>query len=385
MAQRKKVGIIFSNNENWIGGTYYILNLISALNTLEDVEKPEIVVFTRSISPIDNSEIENIAYPYISYNKLIDGYYDYPFIKSFINKISIRLFKRILFDERPVNIDICFPNPNHYHFEKLSQKYKVSWIPDFQEDYLPVFFSKEEVLIRKEYQRELSNTSKPVIFSSHNALMDFKRLYPNYKNTIFVLQFAVTHLSYKSLDIGHLREKHKLLGDYFFAPNQFWAHKNHIVVLKAIKKLKDEGKEFLVAFSGKQEDYRNPDYFASLQKYVVENNLQENIRFLGFIDRKEQLQLMNNALAVIQPSLFEGWSTVVEDAKAMNAHLICSDLGVHREQLNKNVDFFNPHSYQDLAEKLLKNIENKTQIENMDYSLNIKKFGKDFMEIVNKL
>ncbi len=42
-------------------------------------------------------------------------------------------------------------------------------------------------------------------------------------------------------------------------------------------------------------------------------------RFLGFIDRGEQLQLMKNSIAIVQPSLFEGWSTVVEDTKAMQS------------------------------------------------------------------
>ena len=32
----------------------------------------------------------------------------------------------------------------------------------------------------------------------------------------------------------------------------------------------------------------------------------------------DQLRLMKESLGVIQPSLFEGWSTVIEDAKALN-------------------------------------------------------------------
>jgi hypothetical protein len=59
---------------------------------------------------------------------------------------------------------------------------------------------------------------------------------------------------------------------------------------------------------------------------------------------------MQNALAIIQPSLFEGWSTVVEDAKALNQHVIASSLSVHKEQLEKNASFFDPFDYKRLAE-----------------------------------
>ncbi len=36
MAKRKRVGLVYSYNENWVAGSYYILNIIHALNTLED-------------------------------------------------------------------------------------------------------------------------------------------------------------------------------------------------------------------------------------------------------------------------------------------------------------------------------------------------------------
>ena len=375
---RKQIGLIFSNNENWIGGTYYITNLIHALNTLS--EKPHIQVYT---STNDIKAIEIINYPYISYHKIIDGYYDYPKWQSIINKVAKRLFKREIFDERPTKMDICFPNPPKYCFAKILEKYKVNWIPDFQEDYLPHFFSEKEVQDRKKYQLALSQQENPIIFSSFDALNDFKRLYPQHKNKTFVLQFAVTHPEYNTLKINELLEKYKLPEKYFFAPNQFWKHKNHIIVLEAIKILKEKGKDILVAFSGKEEDYRNPQYFKDLQKYVLENNLTDSVRFLGFIDRKEQLQLMKNAICIIQPSLFEGWSTVVEDAKAMNTHLICSDLKVHREQTNINITFFDAYKVEELAEKIQKIKDNQPEIQISDYQNNIKKLSRHFRRQTN--
>ena len=40
MAKRIKVGIIYSYDENWIGGTYYYQNLIQSLNLLPERRKP---------------------------------------------------------------------------------------------------------------------------------------------------------------------------------------------------------------------------------------------------------------------------------------------------------------------------------------------------------
>ena len=44
--KRKKLALIFGYNEQWIGGTYYIINLIHALSILEDNLKPELIILS---------------------------------------------------------------------------------------------------------------------------------------------------------------------------------------------------------------------------------------------------------------------------------------------------------------------------------------------------
>ena len=88
---------------------------------------------------------------------------------------------------------------------------------------------------------------------------------------------------------------------------------------------------------------------------------------------------MKNSYAIIQPSLFEGWSTVVEDAKALNKFIFLSDLNVHKEQNPKNASFFDATNEEDLVEKLM-NV--KPTYEPYDYTENRKQFAKDFLEII---
>ena len=89
-------------------------------------------------------------------------------------------------------------------------------------------------------------------------------------------------------------------------------------------------------------------------------------------------------MLLFSPSLFEGWSTVVEDAKACNKHIILSDLPVHYEQVSENCDFFERTNEQQLAmllHKLLKNSPNESS--SKSYDENIKKFALDFINLVN--
>ncbi|MBC8111279.1 MAG: glycosyltransferase, partial [Verrucomicrobia bacterium] len=180
-----------------------------------------------------------------------------------------------------------------------------------------------------------------------------------------------------------LLKKYQIKKPYFFSPNQFWQHKNQLTLLKAIKVLKERDIKTLVIFSGKEEDYRNPDYFKGLKQYVIENKIEDFVQFLGFIDRREQLKLMQYALSIVQPSLFEGWSTVIEDCKAMNQFVLVSDIPVHHEQIKENAIFFNPTNEYDLASKIENVLNNPPIKTNCVYQIALA--GTTFMKIIHQL
>jgi glycosyltransferase involved in cell wall biosynthesis len=394
---RKRVGLVFSYNEGWIAGSYYILNLIQALNTLEDSIKPVLHIFVNEEN--DSEIIKNINYPYINYTNIFHCYNpsNYTRFEQIVNRIALKLIKQPMYDKRPKSedLDVCFPYIGGFSFENLAyifakMKYqqRLYWIPDFQDKYLPNFFTADDLVFREKHNSFIAyNNQNNIVFSSLDAKNDFDRFFPNHQAKTEVLHFAVTHPSYEDLSFTNIVNKYKIPENYFFSPNQFWAHKNHIIILKAIKTLKEQGISYTVVFSGKMHDHRNLEYSNELLNFVKDNELEDNIYFLGFIDRAEQLKLMKEAIAIIQPSFFEGWSTVVEDTKAMNQYIILSDLAVHREQMHENVLFFNPNDAIDLANKLQnfnKNYTKFTKI-NTNYSQNIKKFGEKFIDIINKM
>jgi len=380
MVERKRVGLIFSYSENWIAGTYYILNIIHALNTLDDIEKPGLVILTETFENFSKVKTET-NYPYLEYTEFPFKKPNYSFFERVVNKLSrIILNKNLIFKKfKTPSLDFVYPN----QINNLSSNLKrINWIPDFQEDYLPHFFSQEEILRRKKNQKEIFANGDIVVLSSKDASADFIRLYPNANAKPFVLRFAVSHPDFSNESIDSLLVKYDLPKNYFFAPNQFWAHKNHIVILEAIKYLKEKGIPIFVVFSGKEDDYRNVNNFKQLQNYILNNELETQVRFLGFLPRKEQLCLFKNAEAIIQPSLFEGWSTVIEDAKALGKYTIASNLNVHKEQLIKNVSFFDPHDYLDLAQCLESFMSNPPELFYFNYKNDIFEFGKKFNELI---
>ena len=127
-----------------------------------------------------------------------------------------------------------------------------------------------------------------------------------------------------------------------------------------ISKAKQAGRleDTLFVFTGKLKDYRNKNYYERLVQIIQANNIDKNIKILGFIDRKEQLILMHRAAMIIQPSLFEGWGTVVEDGKVLDKTIILSDIPVHREQMNDKCCLFTANDSDNLLETVEKALQN---------------------------
>lgn len=381
MAERNRVGIIYENNDNWIGGSYYILNLIASLKMLADEEQPLIIAFTKTSEEFE--QILQTGYLHLQ-NRSLD-----------IEKVTLSLVKRIT--NKIGNIlsgyDI-FPQLFRFNTENLhaifpalpglimqADQKKVYWIPDFQEIYYPQFFSKEQLKSRMQSHQFISQTSDTVVFSSNQAQLDFFRLFPNHRCKTAVMQFAVTHPPSEDRNCEGLKRKYGINRPFYIAPNQFWIHKNQKVIIEAAEILKKQDSlQFQIIFTGKEHDPRNPDYASSLKRMVSELGLDNEIKFLGFIDRKDQLSLISLSLGLIQPSLFEGWSTVVEDGKALNKFVLASDLPVHREQLEGNAIFFDPLDSGHLSKILLQS--QITSIIPTNYSFQIQKFAKKFMTVI---
>ncbi len=381
MAKRIRLGLKYSYDENWIGGTYYLENLVKSFNTLEDGEKPEIIAVV-----IKKSDFlllkKNTSYPYLKF-QIHSG--EKNIVYRGINILTRRFFKKSLCSQKIKNLDGVFPYSDSVQFD-LAKK-KIYWIPDFQDHFFAEMFETSEIKRRLKWQQKIASSSFDLVLSSQDAFNQFKKLFPAYKVSTHVVPFAVSLPKLVNSSIPAEVNQQKIPENYFICCNQFWPHKNHLIILKAIKYLKDKGHEIKVIFTGKVSvNLESEKYYKDLTDFISSNNLSSNVFLLGFVDRQVQLNLLSNAKAVIQPSLFEGWSTIVEDAKFLNKSLIVSDLKIHKEQLEKYAThYFNPHNHEELANHLssttISNVLEKTVI---DYHQNITGFAKEFMAILKK-
>jgi glycosyltransferase involved in cell wall biosynthesis len=329
---RLTLGLPFELHEHWTGGVYYVRNLVCALGLLPAGRRPRLIVLGDDPRALAYLKTET-SYPGL---RMVEA--------GVLSRAdATRLPFGLGRDPREVDAILLGGPPG------LEDR-AIQWVPDFQEKRFPEFFPPSEVEARFVRNTDWFSRHRHVMVSSQDVKADLARFYGAHANEVHVTPFAsFVERDLASVDAGEVRARYGLPGRYFICTNQFWAHKNHRVLIEALGRIPADRDLPPVVLTGKEQDYRDPDYAPSVRRLAAELGVEHRLRFLGFIPRADQLSLSQDAVCVIQPSLCEGWSTVVEDAKAMGRHVLASDIAVHREQLETRADFFAPHDAGALA------------------------------------
>lgn len=83
---------------------------------------------------------------------------------------------------------------------------------------------------------------------------------------------------------------------YFYYPASYWPHKNHRMVIDALKLLPDSAPKLV--FSGHDEGHR-----AKLEKFVIEQGLVDRVIFHGRVSDGQVAGLIDDSMAVVMPTL----------------------------------------------------------------------------------
>jgi len=383
-----KVGFTKIGSKEWIGGINYFKNLFTALKEYSNIEPVVFLNKNENNSDLikDFTNISTIVETKTLFNE-----------KSVLNKLNrktVKFFSRSWFyDKYFEKHDIKIISHSNFYDEKSILK-KINWIPDFQYLHLPEMFTEEEIKVRNYHNRKMVENSAIIILSSQDAFNDFKNFAPEHTDKVRILHFVAAPNSQIFINDAEYKKqillKYELPEKFFYIPNQFWKHKNHKIVFKAVNILKQQGLDIKVVCTGNLYDYRSPDHFDNLQNYIQQNNLYDNI---GFVNYNEVLFFMRNCISLINPSLFEGWNTMVEEAKSMGKQIILSDLPVHREQNPSDATYFNPENSEHLAEILKDKWQNSVYGSNFELEKTakeqlphrIKEFAQTYEKYVKKL
>ena len=233
---------------------------------------------------------------------------------------------------------------------------QAQWIPDFQHFRLPEFFPGPHFEQRNREVDMVLDKANHIVLSSESARCDACNYRTQIEGKLHVLPFVLLpDDDWFDCEPSAVADRFTGGRPFMIFPAQTWVHKEHGTIIQALAELKGVfDPEILVLCTGHQNDYRFPDHFNKIERMIADLGLEKHIRFLGLLPRKEQVQLMRASLAIIQPSRFEGWSALLEDAQCFGKPIIASDLEVHKEQNPPKASYFPVGDSKGLASEIEK-------------------------------
>ena len=123
--------------------------------------------------------------------------------------------------------------------------------------------------------------------------------------------------------------RHGVRAPFVFYPAQFWPHKNHVGLLRAVALVREQGLDLDVALAGSDWGGNR----AHVESVASSLGLAGCVHFLGFVSREDLAALYSEALCLAYVSYFGPENLPPLEAFAMGCPVIAADVPGAGEQL----------------------------------------------------
>lgn len=194
---------------------------------------------------------------------------------------------------------------------------------------------------RELFYREIVPRAIKIIVESEagkKELMDYTNIGTHRIDVVRLFPGAVCDIKISNDEI---EERIKNLGleslNFFYYPAQYWSHKNHVIILKALLELKDSFPDIVIVFCGS--DKGN---LTHVKRKIKEFGLSDNVKVFNFLPNLDVRALYERCISVVFPSFIGPTNMPIIESMLFGVPIICSDFKGHREILGDAGIYFDP-------------------------------------------
>lgn len=247
--------------------------------------------------------------------------------------------RRTIVDE--IGADLLF-NPFTAPFYASTRVPSVSVVYDTQFATYPQFFSTEERYARAAHLREAIAACAHLVCISdfvRRTLVDEWGVTPE-RATAIPIQLAARLPTVTDAEAALVLRRHELLSNVFLLfPANFWPHKNHLMLLLAFRQFVDRNptSRLVLVCSG------TPGaQMSAVMEAANRLGIGSRCRFPGFLDERDLAALFDHCLALIYPSLYEGFGMPLLEAMERRRPILCSNRTALPEVAGDAAHYFDP-------------------------------------------
>ncbi len=154
---------------------------------------------------------------------------------------------------------------------------------------------------------------------------------------------------YSEAELQKVRDKFDLKKPFYLYTGVWRDHKNMVRMLKSYALALKDGLDVDFAIAGKEDTV-----YREVRDTIIAENLQKNVKILGFVDEEVYGQLYAAARAYVLPSLYEGFGLQILEAMATGTPIISSNVSSMPEVAGPGgALFFNPTSLESMKKAMI--------------------------------
>ncbi len=207
---------------------------------------------------------------------------------------------------------------------------------------------------REDNYRELLPRACRVLTGTNAGKNEIVSFYGVSPDNVRVIPFPVGDRFREPTDAAvNIRTKYGIPGRYVFYPAQFWAHKNHVNLLLALRRYNDgHASPLHLVLTGS--DLGNLDHVMST---IRELELSAFVHVLGFLPHDDLPAIYAQSEALVFPTFFGPDNLQPLEAFAVGCPVVASQVQGAEEQLGDAAILFNPSSPADMAEAMARVVD----------------------------
>jgi glycosyltransferase involved in cell wall biosynthesis len=221
-------------------------------------------------------------------------------------------------------------------------------IHDLQHIHFSQFFTPEQMLEREANFATAVEHAAMIQATTRQMRDEFLEHFPTLTaDRVVIIPEGVDVDSFVQNDFRpDVRERYSLPKHFAFYPAQLWHHKNHITILKALARLKEQGTIVPLVLTGARYSASQP-----LFDFIVEHDLTAQVFYLGLVPYEDVIALYRAARFLVTASLYEAGSIPMLEAAAAGTPIIGSAIPSHTEHSEElRMQLFLPTNDAALAE-----------------------------------
>lgn len=228
-------------------------------------------------------------------------------------------------------VDILFSKSDIYVCDgvvpySISKSKKMAIIHDLMVYRYPQNYSFIRKLYLKTYFYTVKKRADLVVAVSQTTKNDVEKYLNIPSKKIKIVYNGATLKNKANRDINDVRGI-PLCKKYIFYIGELRPNKNIIHAIKGYELVHEKDKKLYFYIAGNNDS----DYGRKIKKYVLDNHLEDHIKFLGYVSEDEKIALYRHCEAFIFISDFEGFGVPLVEAMKNKAPVITSNVSSMKE------------------------------------------------------